>query len=129
VYNGVPYELGTEGVGQQQFARELFASLQRAINVPRISDKDLKILTQDLPFNFTLKQALNSLDNPRALAKVAQLCTLVAQVPIYTELVQNIQELLEAVHKFQKSFSDQAGQTIIQLEAMKHQMETAHIWS
>jgi len=43
--------------------------------------------------------------------------------------MQNVQELLEAVHKFQKSFSDHTGQTVIQLEATKHQMETAHIWS
>ncbi len=44
-----------EGVGQQQFARELFAGSQRAINVPGISNKDLKIFTQNLPFNFALK--------------------------------------------------------------------------
>ena len=55
VYDGIPYKLGTEGVGQQQFTRELFAGLQRAINVPGISNKDLKIFTQNLPFNFALK--------------------------------------------------------------------------
>jgi len=82
--------LGTEGVGQQQFTRELFAGLQRAIDVPRVSNKDLKIFTQDLPFNFTLEQALDSLDDPGALAKVAWLCTLVARVPIYAELTQNV---------------------------------------
>ena len=129
MYDGIPYKLGTEGAGQQQFARELFAGSRRAINVPGVSDKDLKIFTQDLPFNFTLEQALDSLDDPGALAKVAQLHTLVVRVPVYAELVQNVQELLEAVHKFQKSFSDHTGQTVIQLEATKHQMETAHIWS
>jgi len=106
VYDGIPYKLGTEGAGQQQFARELFAGSRRAINVPGVSDKDLKIFTQDLPFNFTLEQALDSLDDPGALAKVAQLHTLVVRVPVYAELVQNVQELSEAIHKFQKSFSD-----------------------
>jgi len=98
--------MGMEGVGQQQFTRELFAGSQRAIDVPRVSDKDLEIFTQDLPFNVTLEQALDSLDDPGALAKVAQLHTLVVRVPVYAELVQNVQELSEAIHKFQKSFSN-----------------------
>src|SRR6266851_5181382 len=85
-----PIRMGMEGVGQQQFTRELFAGSQRAIDVSGVSNKDLEIFTQDLPFNFALEQALDSLDNPGALAKVARLCTLVARVPIYTELTQNV---------------------------------------
>jgi hypothetical protein len=67
------------------------------------------MFTQDLPFNFALKQGLEALGDPRALAEVARLHALMVQVPIYLSLAQAIQELSKAVNKFQNYFNDKAG--------------------
>jgi hypothetical protein len=48
-------------------------------------------------------------------------------IPIYSKLTQAIQELSNAVHKFQKHFNDKTSQVVIQLEATKKHMEAAHI--
>jgi len=52
---GVPYEMGTEGKGQQQFMWEMYACPQPPVEAPSIDDSDLKIFTQDTPFNFAIK--------------------------------------------------------------------------
>jgi hypothetical protein len=52
---------------------------------------------------------------------------LVTHIPIYSKLTQAIQELSNAVHKFQKHFNDKTGQVVIQLEATKKCMEATHI--
>ena len=63
--------MGTERAGAMQFAREIYAQLHESVNIPGISDHDLDLFIWDSPFNFSLKQALESLKDPNALAKVA----------------------------------------------------------
>jgi hypothetical protein len=103
--------------------------MHQAVHVPGINNSNLKIFVKDLPFNFALEQALDSLEDPRALAEVAWLQMLVTQVPVYNVMSQAIQTLSTAFHKFQEQFNHHTGRTVIQLEAMKHQMEAAHICS
>jgi hypothetical protein len=44
-------------------------------------------------FNFALEQALDSLEDPGALAEVARLWMLVAKIPIYADLAQKFKGL------------------------------------
>ena len=67
--------MGTKGVGNTQFAREIYTSPCPLLNIADIDDKDLDIFIRDSPFNFTLKQALEKLEDPGTLAEVAQLHT------------------------------------------------------
>jgi len=60
---------------------------------------------------------------------VVRLCTLIVHVPIYAKLAQSVQELLEAVHKFQKGFNEKTSQVIIHLKATKKWMEAARVKS
>ena len=53
--HGVLYEMGTEGKGQQQFMQEMYASPQLPVEAPSANNSDLKIFTQDTPFNFAIK--------------------------------------------------------------------------
>jgi hypothetical protein len=129
VRNGIPYEMGTEGAGETQFAQERFAELQPLLEVPGVDDRDLEIFVKDVPFNFAFEQVLESLRDPGVLAEVARLRNLVVQVPIYAELACSVQELSETVHKFQKGFNDRAGQLVIHLETTKRRMEAARIRS
>ena len=71
VHHGVPFEVGTEGNGHQQFAREVFAHLRQLVAAPTVKDNNLKIFTQDVPFNFMVEQALDKLEDPGVLAEVA----------------------------------------------------------
>ena len=73
------------------------------------NNHDLNIFTQDVPFNFATKQALDQLDDPEALAEVGRLCSLCAHIPVYLKLAQDVQELASAMHKFHKSFNDKTG--------------------
>jgi hypothetical protein len=127
VYNGILFMLGTEGVGQKQFAKLLYAESPNEEELPVDAESDLDLLVRDVPFNFALEQALDTLGDPGVLAEVAHLRTLAAHVPIYSGLTQAVQELSEAIHKFQKAFSDQTGKMVIQLEATKKQMQAAWI--
>ncbi len=54
----IPYEMGTKGSGQQQFAREVYACPQLPVEALGVSDDNLEIFTKDVPFNFAAKQAL-----------------------------------------------------------------------
>jgi hypothetical protein len=67
-----------------------------------VSDDDLDIFTKDVPFNFTVEQALEQLDDPGALAKVAWLRTLTTRIPVYAELMQAVQDLSSTMYKFHK---------------------------
>ena len=58
VVHGIPYEMGTKGSGQQQFARKVYACPQLPVEAPGVSDNNLKIFTKDVPFNFATEQAL-----------------------------------------------------------------------
>jgi hypothetical protein len=51
----------------------MYAYPQPPVEAPSINDSDLEIFTRDMPFNFTIKQALERLDDPGVLAKVTQL--------------------------------------------------------
>jgi hypothetical protein len=46
-------------------------------------------------------------------------------IPVYAELMQAVQDLSSAMHKFHKWFNDKAGQLVLQLEATKKRMEGA----
>jgi hypothetical protein len=129
VHNGIPYEMGTEGVGTVQFAQELYAELQPPVEVLGVDDRDLEIFVKDVLFNFASKQALESLGDPSVLAEVARLRHLIAQVPVYADLARSMQGLSEVVHKFQKEFNDHASRLVIHLEATKRRMEGARIHS
>jgi hypothetical protein len=74
-----------------------------------------------------MEQALESLEDLGALAEVVCLHTLIAHIPVYTELVHSVQELLETVHKFQKGFNKKMSQVILQLEVTKKRMEAIQI--
>ncbi len=63
------------------------------------------------------------------LAKVARLCTIVGHVPVYAKLTRSVQELLEAIHKFQKGFNEKVRQLVTQLKATKGCMKAAQIRS
>jgi len=119
--------MGTEGINCQQFTWELFACPWPCVEALNVSDHDLNIFTQDIPFNFVAKQALERLDNPGALAEVRWLRMHCARIPVYLELAQDVQELASAMHKFHKSFNDKAGQMVIHLEATKKRMEQARL--
>jgi len=106
VHGSALFELGIEGIGSQQYVRELYTGPHPARELLSINNRDLKIFVKDLLFNFTLKQALDSLKDPGVLAKVAQLCTLVAQVPVYADFAPAVQNLSVAVYKFQKHFNN-----------------------
>jgi len=67
--------MGTKGIGNTQFTREIYTSPHPPLNITNIDDKNLDIFIRDSPFNFTLKQALEKLEDPSTLAKVTQLCT------------------------------------------------------
>jgi len=99
------------------------------VEAPGVEDNDLDIFTKDIPFNFTVEQALEKLDDPSMLAEVARLQSLSACIPMYLELIKTVQDLSKAMHKFHKSFNDKASQLVLQLEAMKKQMEDAQICS
>ncbi len=121
--------MGTEGVGVTQFAQELCAEPQPLVEVPGVNNRDLEVFVKDVPFNFTFKQALESLGDPGVLAKVARLHYLIAQVPVYANLAHSMQELSKAVHKFQKGFNGHASRLVVHLEATKRHMEAARIHS
>lgn len=78
--------MGMEGVRETQFAREIYAITQPHVEASGVDDTDLDMFIWDSPFNFLLEQALVSLEDPNALAKVTQLCTLVTHIPVYSEL-------------------------------------------
>src|SRR5216683_3996784 len=61
------------------------------------------------------------------LAEVGWLRTLCTCIPVYAKLVQSVQDLSTAMHKFHKHFNDQVGQMVMQLEATKGQMEKARV--
>lgn len=121
--------MGMAGIGNTKFAREIFASPHPALNITGVDDKDLSIFIRDSLFNFMLKQALKWLEDPSALAKVTRLHALAMHIPVYSELARVVQELSDAMHKFQKDFNDRTGQMVIQLKATKRHMEEAQIWS
>jgi len=121
--------MGTKGVRNTQFAREIYASPRPPLNVTNINDKDLNIFIRDSPFNFTLEQALEKLEDPSTLAEVAQLHTWATRIPVYSELARVMQEFSDAMHKFQKDFSNRTGRVVFQFEATKRHMEAAQIHS
>ena len=100
VYDGTPFELRMEGVGGLQFAQKIYTELQDAIDFARIDNTNLEIFVKDMPFNYTVEQALDHLNDPGVLAEVFQLRTLVAQLPIYADLAWVVQEFSNAIHKF-----------------------------
>ena len=71
VHHRVSFKVRMEGNGHQQFAREVFAHLRQPVAAPAVEDNNLKIFTQDVPFNFAVEQALDKLEDPGALAEVA----------------------------------------------------------
>jgi hypothetical protein len=129
VYDGVPYGIGTEGVDEPQFAWEICSVPRLPLEVPGVNDQDLNLFVKDIPFNFAVEQALESLGDPGALAEVTCLHTLIACVPAYAELTHSVQELSKAVHKFQKGFNKKTSQVVLQLEATKKRMEATCIKS
>ncbi len=58
---------------------------------------------------------------------MAQLRTLSVHILVYTELMQAVQDLSSAMHKFHKQFNDKARQLVLQLKATKKRMEGAQI--
>lgn len=129
VYNGLPYALGTDGVGQPHFSRELQARPRSRLEVSGVDDRELDLFVKDVPFNFPLEQALESLDDPGALAEVARLRTIMAKVPVYGDLAREVRELSEAVNKFQVSFNEKTRELVTQLEGTKRRMEDARLHS
>ncbi len=73
VYEGILYELGSKGVGHPQFARELYAAPQQLEEPAADEERSLDVFVWDVPFNFALEQALESLEDPGVLTKVARL--------------------------------------------------------
>ena len=53
--------------------QEVYACPCPLVEVPGVDDNNLNIFTHDILFNFAVKQAMDQLDDPGALAKVAQL--------------------------------------------------------
>ncbi len=78
------------GWEQQQFMQEVYACLCPLVEVPGVDDNNLNIFTHDILFNFAVKQAMDQLDDPGALAEVAQLWTFSAHIPVYSELIQAV---------------------------------------
>jgi hypothetical protein len=99
----------TEGVKCQQFVREVFTSPQSPVEALGIEDTNLSIFTRDALFNFIVEQALEKLSDPGTLAEVAQLQSLSAHIPVYSELIKTVQDLSKAMHKFYKSFNNKAS--------------------
>lgn len=60
-----------EGARQPLFTHELYAHLQSLLEVPGVDSAKLNLFIKDILFNFGLEQALESLEDPGALAKVA----------------------------------------------------------
>jgi hypothetical protein len=87
------------------------------------------LFIKDIPFNFAMEQALESLGDLGALAKVMHLHMLIVHVPVYAVLICSVQELSEAVHKFQKGFNEKMSQVILQLDTTKKHMEDMQIKS
>ena len=98
------------------------------MEAPGVDDNDLDIFTHDVPFNFAVEQAMDQLDDPEALAKVAQLQTFSVCIPVYSELMQAVQELSSAMHKFHKTFNNKAGQLVLQIKATKKRIGNAQVW-
>ncbi len=71
VFGGILYKLGMEGARQPLFTHELYAHLQSLLEVPGVDSAKLNLFIKDILFNFGLEQALESLEDPGALAKVA----------------------------------------------------------
>jgi hypothetical protein len=69
--------MGTDGCGETQFTREIYTEPCAMLDIPGINDRDLEMFIKDVVFNFALEQALESLADPRVLAKVAWLCTII----------------------------------------------------
>src|SRR6266851_5834991 len=78
------------------------------------------------PFSLRML-VIHGLDDPGALAEVARLRMLSMCIPVYTELMQAVQDLSSAMHKFHKQFNDKARQLVLQLKATKKRMEGAQI--
>ena len=129
MYEGVPFQLGTEGIGHLQFAQEMYSNPQPPLQILGVNNKDIELFVRDLPFNFALEQALQNLGDAGVLAKGARLCTIVGCIPIYAKLTRLVQELSEAVYKFQGGFNEKVRQLVTQLEATKGCMEAAQIRS
>ena len=127
VYNGIPYELGTEGIGQPQFAHEMHVRPQSPFDTSQMEDKELDLFVKDVPFNFALEQALESLDDLGVLAEVACLWMIIARAPIYTELASEVKDLSDAIHKFQQHFNEKTQSLVDQLKATKRRMEAARL--
>ncbi len=78
VYDGIPYKLGTEGAGQPLFVHKMYTQAHALLEVLGVDNKELDLFIRNVPFNFTLKQALASLEDLGMLAEVARLQAIIA---------------------------------------------------
>jgi len=60
------------------------------LEVFKVNDRDLKLFVKDIPYNFSVEQALESLGNSGILAEVARLHTFIMCILVYTKLAQSI---------------------------------------
>jgi hypothetical protein len=68
----------------------MYALPHTLLKVSSIDENELNLFVKDTPFNFTLKQALESLGDLEALAEVAQLQAIIAQILVHTEFAHII---------------------------------------
>jgi len=71
---------------------------------------------------------MDQLDDPGVLAEVTQRRTFSTRIPVYSELMQAVQELSSAMHKFHKTFNNKAGQLVLQIKATKKRIGNAQVW-
>jgi hypothetical protein len=105
-----------EGVGQPIFAYKIYAQLCTLLEVPGVDNNKLDLFIKDAPFNFTLKQALDSLDDLEALAEVARLQDVITCILIHAEFTKVVQELSKAFNKFQNHINNKIYQLVKKLE-------------
>jgi len=80
------YKIGTKGAGQLQFSQEVYLVLQLPLKILGVDNWDLELFVKDIPFNFIIKQAMESLGDLGILAKVVQFHTLIAHILVYAKL-------------------------------------------
>ena len=103
--NSKPHQLGTEGAGQMIHGRPILGGpVEGEVDN---HDEDLEMLVSEPTYNFALAQALDYLDDPGVLSKVACFCNYAMQLPVVLDQSRMFHNLVMAFGAFQEWFNDE----------------------
>ena len=103
--NGKPHQLRTEGAGSTIHGRPILAGPMEGDRSDH--DEDLEMLVSKPTYNFAAAQALDYLDDPGVLAKVARFRNYAIQLPVMLDRSRMFHNLVTAFGAFQERFNNE----------------------